>query len=327
MKATYRLLATGLLSSGLLVASCVSGDTVGGGGGGAGKTGNGGLGGFTGGGSLGGFTGGGSLGGFTGGGSLGGFTGGGSLGGFTGGGLGGATGGGGLGGATGTPGAAMGCPRTVPLIDNFDDPTRGGPPTGGYFNFNCGVGAWYIYGDPTLTAAVMPPLSASMPFTSSMPGNGGSSYAAHITATGFAMYGVGMGVNINSVGATIRTVDASAYSGISFWAMGTASGSRPPANSIRVAVPIPASSDSGNGGTCTAVTPSYCNGHWGKVVAITTTWTQYFVKWSELTLDTNSVGGVAFTPSTIIGFHWQVDGTAALPASMNVWIDDLAFTL
>ena len=28
----------------------------------------------------------------------------------------------------------------------------------------------------------------------------------------------------------------------------------------------------------------------------------------------------------MIGFHWQVNGTATMPASINVWVDDLAFT-
>ena len=305
MKAAHRLVVTGFLSSGLLAASCVSGDTVSG------------SGGRTGGGSLGGSSGG----------SLGGASGN-HLGGASGGGLGGSSGGGLGGSPAGGMGGAMvtGCPRSKPLIDNFDDVTRGGPATGGYFNFNCGVGSWYVYGDPSPAATVVPPLSSIMPFTSSMPGNGGTGYAAHINGSGFASYGVGLGVNINSAGTTIKTADASAYSGFTFWAMGTTAGSGV-ANTVRVAVPTPASSDAANGGTCTAVTPSYCNGHWGKVITLTSVWAQYTVKWSELTLDMNSVGGVAFTPSTIIGFHWQVSGATAMPASMNVWIDDLAFTL
>jgi hypothetical protein len=28
----------------------------------------------------------------------------------------------------------------------------------------------------------------------------------------------------------------------------------------------------------------------------------------------------------VIGFHWQVNATATMPASINIWVDDLAFT-
>jgi hypothetical protein len=33
-----------------------------------------------------------------------------------------------------------------------------------------------------------------------------------------------------------------------------------------------------------------------------------------------------FTAGTLIGIHWQVNGTPTAPASINVWVDDLAFT-
>jgi hypothetical protein len=251
---------------------------------------------------------------------VGGFTAG--IGGFTGGGQGGATV------VTGTGGATTaGCPRTNVLIDNFDDPMRGGPATGGYFNFNCAIGSWYVYGDtsPQPPAMVVPPFSSVTPFTSSTPGNGGTGAAAHINGSGFSVFGIGMGVNINSSGATVGTYNGSVYSGFTFWAMGTTAGSRG-ANMVRVAVPIPASSTPANGGTCVATTTTYCDGHWGKVIALSTVWTQYTVKWSELALDTGAIGGTAFSPATIIGFHWQVDGVPATPASMNIWVDDLAFT-
>jgi hypothetical protein len=82
-----------------------------------------------------------------------------------------------------------------------------------------------------------------------------------------------------------------------------------------------------NGGTCTATASmTYCNGHWGKVINLTSSWAQYTVKFSELTLDMNSVGGPMFTAGTLIGIHWQVNGTPTAPASINVWVDDLAFT-
>jgi hypothetical protein len=234
----------------------------------------------------------------------------------------------GVGGSTGAAGSGVsGCPRSVPAIDNFDETGRGGPATGGYFNLNCSQGSWYVYAD---TAGTVTP-AANVAFVSSMPGNGGTGYAAHVMGSGFSIYGVGLGVGLNSSGTTIHTVDASAYSGFTFWAKGAASGALTGTNAVRVGVPIPASSDPSSGGTCTAPTTTttpmpYCNGHWGKVINVTSTWTQYTVKWSDLTLDPGAIGGTAFAPGAVIGFHWQVNGAAATPASIDLWVDDLAFT-
>jgi len=316
MKSAYLLLAAGFVFVGLLAEGCVSGDTVSGNNGG--HTGNSGNGGKTGTGNHG--SGGGTSfgsGGFTGGGQ-GGFISGGQ-GGFTAGGQGGNTG---VAGAGAAGSGVSGCPRTVADIDNFDEAGRGGPATGGYFNLNCSQGSWYTYGD---TAGTVTP-ATGVAFVSSMPGNGGTGYAAHIMGSGFSMYGVGLGVNLNSSQMTIKNVDASAYSGFTFFAKGTATGSLTGTNAIRVAVPVPASADQPNGGTCTAVAPMYCNGHWGKIINLTSAWTQYTVKWSELTLDMNSVGGPSFTPGTVIGFHWQANGATGMPASIDMWVDDLAFT-
>jgi hypothetical protein len=331
MKSAPRLLALGFVSLGLVGSACVSGDTVAGGTGGK-SGGNGGLGGSNGG--LGGSNGG--LGGSNGG--LGGSNGGlgGSNGGLGGsnGGLGGSNGGlGGTpgGGLAGSSGSVNGCPRTAVLIDNFDEAPRGGPPTGGFFNVNCGVGAWYVYGDPSAPpATVTPAFSSVTPFVSSTPGNGGAGYAAHINGSGYAIYGLGLGVNINSSGTTIKPYNASAYSGITFWAMGTSTAAEG-TNMVRVAIPTSSSSTPANGGTCVAVAPGYCDGHWGKVIALNpTTWTQVTIKWSELTKDVNAIA-TAFDPATVIGVHWQAGGsaatttTAAVAAGMNMWIDDLAF--
>jgi hypothetical protein len=320
MKTEYRLLVTSFLAAGLLASACVSGETVMGSGGTtggkAGTTGS--TGGTTGGGTggKGGTTGGGT------GGKLGGSGGvtGGGLGGFTGGGTGGTV----VVGGTGGTGPA-GCPRSVPLIDNFDDVMRGGPATGGYFNFNCGVGSWYVYGDSTATATVTPPFSSISPFTSSTPGHGGTGYAAHVTASGFMVYGVGLGVNINSSGTTISTVNASAYSGITFWMMGTAAGTEG-TNMLRVSIPTPSSSSPASGGTCAiAGTTTYCDGHYGKIIPVPATWTQVTVRWTELTKDAMAGGDPVFSPAAIIGVHWQAGASATVTAGMNIWIDDLAF--
>ena len=219
----------------------------------------------------------------------------------------------------------------MPDIDNFDEAGRGGPATGGYFNLNCAMGSWYTYSDATAT--VTPP--AMVAFTSDMPGHGGTGYAAHVSGSGFTNYGAGLGVNLNSSGTMIKSVDASAYSGFTFWIMGTASSSRG-AGMIRVSVPTTASSSAANGGTCVVGgTVSYCDGHFGKVITVPSAWTQVTVKWSDLTIDTGAGGGPTFSPATIIGFHWQAEAAAAqvgppavpaIPASINVWVDDLAFT-
>ncbi|HET6147683.1 MAG TPA: hypothetical protein VFH68_09130 [Polyangia bacterium] len=270
---------------------------------------------------------GGGQGGFIGGGQ-GGFVGGGQ-GGFVGGGQGGFVGGGQGGSITGGAGSIVsGCPRSVPLIDDFDEPNRGGPPTGGYFNVNCGVGSWYVYGDGTAGATVTPP--AGTPFTSSMPGNGGTGYAAHVNGSAFADFGFGFGVNINTTSMTaVMPYNATGYSGISFSIMGTAT-STDGANMLRVSIPTPSTSSLGSGGTCVPAAGAYCDGHWGKVIPITGAWTKVTILFSELTKDPTAAGA-PFSSSTIIGVHWQAGAkaatatTPAVVAAMNVWVDDLAF--
>ena len=317
MKPVFGLLAVGFVTLGLCGSACVSGDTVPGGGSG-GRSGNAGVGGFIGGGT-GGFVGGGQ-GGFVSGG-VGGFVGGG-LGGFVGGGQGGT-----IGGTAGT--GVSGCPRSVPLIDDFDEANRGGPSTGGYFNVNCSVGSWYVYADTTPGASVTP--VAGAPFTSSMPGNGGAGYAAHVNGSGYADYGLGFGVNINTMGTAVMPYNAVGYTGITFSIMGTSSGTDG-VNMIRVSIPTPSTSSTGNGGTCVSAAAAYCDGHWGKLIPLTGAWTKVTILFSELTKDPGAAGA-PFSASTIIGMHWQVGGkkadavagTPAVAAAMNVWVDDLAF--
>jgi len=191
-----------------------------------------------------------------------------------------------------------------------------------------------VYGDPSPPpTTVTPPLSSVTPFTSSTPGNGGAGYAAHVNGSGYAVYGLGLGVNINSMGTTIRPYNAGAYTGITFFVMGTSTGVEG-TNMVRVSIPTTSTSSPASGGTCTVTPPAtYCDGHWGKVIPLTSAWTQITIRWSELTKDP-SAGGAAFDPSTIIGVHWQIGGapasagppaTPAVAAGMNLWVDDLAF--
>jgi len=172
---------------------------------------------------------------------------------------------------------------------------------------NCGVGSWYVYGDTSpAPAMVTPPFSSVMPFTSSMPGNGGSGYAAHVNGSGYAIFGLGLGVNINSMGTTIKPYNASTYAGVTFFAMGTSTATEG-TNMVRVSIPTVSTSSVANGGTCVQTATGYCDGHYGKVIALSATWTKVTVLWTDLTKDPNAIGGV-FDPGSMIGVHcrWAV---------------------
>ena len=324
MKATYRrlLLATGLLSSGLLAVSCVSGDTVGGGGSG-GRTG-GGLGGFTGGGSLGGFTGGGSLGGFTGGGSggrtggngLGGFTGGSGLGGFTGGGLGGFIGGGSVGGATGGGFMAI-CAPLAPLVSDMEDGFF-------YFGTSCPKGAWHLSagggGTTTPVAGDLSPVAITdrPPSTKAIHASG--SGQGNTTATSYDAF-VSVSASLNSPSATqTGALNAAGFTGVKFW------------GKIQGPVEFHVSNVNTNpaGGICspTGGLPTSCFGDGQvKVLAPSTAWMLYTVPFSSLVpAGFGTPPGTPFPSGQIYTLEWHVTIPATgLVTAWDIWLDDVTF--
>ena len=212
------------------------------------------------------------------------------------------TGAGGAGGGGSTGGTCVGMATDTSLDD-----MEAGLST--IFTKGCRSGSWYTYNDMTTTGMQMPAMGADCKSEAITPARGTSTKAQHTSGSGFTVWGAGLGVNLNSPTAAKGLFDASAYSGVTFWAKGT--------GTIKFSVPTKATDASG--GVCTV-----CSDHYATTFMLSATWTQVTIKWADLKTSTFGMPAAAtFTKDQIYGFQWQVDKTAA---TFDIWIDDLSFT-
>ena len=215
----------------------------------------------------------------------------------------GAAGSGGTAGTTSCPGLAS----NEELIDDMNDGDRFIPQVNGR------AGAWKDSDDGT-PGATMFPNPAGL-FTMTATGDGCTGYSAYVYGGPFVDTGATFGFGIGS------PYNASAYTGISFWAKidgGTSSG-------LRVA--FPDKDTQPDGGLCQAGVsgPTQCWDHYGYRIpapGLTTQWTKYTIAFSSLTQDGWGRLGAAFDPSTIYEMQFQIP----VDAKFGVWIDDVALT-
>jgi hypothetical protein len=215
----------------------------------------------------------------------------------------GAAGSGGTAGTTSCPGLAS----NEELIDDMNDGDRFIPQVNGR------AGAWKDSDDGTLGSTMFP--NPAGLFTMTDTGDACRKYAAYVYGGPFVDSGATFGFGIGS------PYNASAYTGISFWAKidnGTSPG-------LRVA--FPDKDTQPDGGLCQAGVsgPTQCWDHYGyhmPLPGLTTQWTRYTIAFSSLTQDGWGRLGAAFDPSTIyeVQFQIPVDGR------FGIWVDTVAFT-
>ncbi len=240
--------------------------------------------------------------------------------------LGGAGGAGGTGGSVGSGGAVAtgGVPGTGgitssggivgtggtstspgPCGDLVDDMEAG---TGWSCEGNNRKGFWFTYVDSydSKSTIIPAPNQVAKPELMSTPRDT-STRAMHASGT-FTDY-VGMGVlfNIAAEGATPKTYDASAYTGIKFWAKGSGS-------YLSVLGQTDATETVENGGTCTKTS---CIGNSVLFTSLSSSWKQFTVPFSYLT------GGTAiFEPASL----WSIEFApycGSYDCSFDFWIDDI----
>jgi hypothetical protein len=181
------------------------------------------------------------------------------------------------------------------VIDDFEDgnlslPTN--PALGGR------VGNWYGYGDGTGTSSYS--VSAIKRGASSVNG-------LRAIGTDFKGWGSGLSVDLN--GATKLPYDASAYSGITFWARAE--------ETMVVRLALPDVDTDAAGQTCTI-----CDHHYYTTVQLTTNWQRFTVAFSELVLEMGSVPTpTAFKPNGIVSIQFLVVANQ----KYELYLDDLAF--
>jgi hypothetical protein len=176
------------------------------------------------------------------------------------------------------------------------------------------VGAWFTYVDTSSTSAISPAGNGVLPQTLSSPR--GSSYRAMHMQGYYSTYaGIACWLYRSSTSSIPSTYNASAYTGIRFWAMGNGNG-----GSFNVVGQMASTESTTYGGTCTAST---CSGNYYALSGLSsTTWKEYSVPFSYLT------GGTVtpFTPSSTWSFEFQFYSKTSLAgATFDLWIDDLSF--
>jgi hypothetical protein len=155
---------------------------------------------------------------------------------------------------------------------------------------------WYAYGDGTgETGSPLGPFFAS----AREPVEDGNRYAGHFTGSGHTSFGGGIGI------ACTLPIDASAYTGLSFWAKG--------AGPMHVIVTTTATD--GNYCICAG---SDCGDGYLKNLTLTADWAQYTVLFTDLKQMHHAV---PFDPTAVIGFNFASNANA-----WDYWIDDVAFS-
>jgi len=213
------------------------------------------------------------------------------------------------GGTPASDGAGGGGPK-LEMIDDMDDGDGSILATAGR------IGAWYTYNDATATGMQKP--VAMTPFTMESGGRDGKGYAAATSGSGFTVWGAGMGFNLHDPGDGMNgsakiTYDASAYSGIAFWAK-AGPGS---VSSLRVNV-----SDKNTDPAGAVCAPAdKCNDHFGKDIRLTEAWTLYTMAFSDLL----QLGWGQPSASLDVAHLYAVQFQVAKGVTFDVWLDDVAF--
>lgn len=205
--------------------------------------------------------------------------------------------------ATGTTAAA-----DLP-IDDFEDGDNAILPNG------MRKGFWYTYNDGTGTQ--VPTTTTAMPFTATGVGHSATSLkAALTTGSGFKTWGAGLGVDFNNTPAFSCPYNATAYSGIKFWAKTTAT--------FKAMVQIPATTaKQTTADSATCVSTTMCNDHYYIQVPVSTAWAQFTITFADSTTFKQEGWGTpaTFDKAHLLGLQFQVKQAV----DFNISLDDLTF--
>ena len=218
----------------------------------------------------------------------------------------------GSGGSGGSGGSALPDPcANVPegqlaLIDDFEDDNQDAVPEVDREAY------WFPIKDDEVSTGILVP---EKEFRGGVPsGAHGSPRAAHITASGFTVWGAALAANISHLEGGIRCpYNARRFSGYRFYARGS--------GSVYVVLQIPEVIDEQYGGTCRPSQGDKCYDAHGIWITLTPDWQAYSFKWSDL--KQRGFGKQApFDPGTIMSLQFSFE-KERLP--VDVWLDDVSW--
>ncbi len=209
-------------------------------------------------------------------------------------------------------GGSSACPSYLlpneELIDDMDDGTAAIPQVNGR------RGAWSDYLNDTSGAFMVPDPSVAFYVTDT--GDICRKYAVYVYGQTSTDPGAGAQVGF-SLGSPYN---ASAYTGLSFWAKIDANTGTP------LRVTFPDGDTDPRGAVCQTNTTDptlTCWDDWGLRLSLTATWTKYTVPFSSLTQDTWGYQAQQFDPKTLYSVQFEIGDTD----TFGIWIDSVAFTL
>lgn len=213
---------------------------------------------------------------------------------------------------TATTGVGGGGPQTVEMIDDMEDNDNAILAAGGR------VGYWYTFNDGSEGATQTPPPdpegTGETPFTMTelAPARGQSTTAARSWGKGFETWGAGFGFDLSSPEGAKAAYDASAFTGITFWAkIGAGS-----VKSATVMISDPGTDP--DGGVCT----DECD-KWQKTLALTEEWQQFTIPFADLKQGGwgTPAGSEQIDATQLYSIQFQV----GVAPEFDVYIDDLGF--
>ncbi|WP_441292493.1 hypothetical protein ACSRUE_20760 [Sorangium sp. KYC3313] len=201
-------------------------------------------------------------------------------------------------------------PQTIEMIDDMEDNDNAILAKGGR------VGDWYTFNDGSEGATQTPPPdpagTGEEPFTMTAlePARSRSTYAARSWGEGFETWGAGFGFDLNSPEGVKASYDASAYTGITFWAkLGPGSGT-----SVTVTISDPGTDSSGG---CTE-----CD-QWQKALPVTEEWQQFTIPFADL--KQGGWGDPAGTEQIDATKLYAIQFQIGIAPKFDLYIDDLGF--
>jgi hypothetical protein len=206
----------------------------------------------------------------------------------------------GTGGNIGTTGGG-GSGTSLEMIDNLEDNDRQ------IIAANGRQGPWHSFND-TNAGNIQPPLGTG--FVAAAGGANNTTYAVHTMGSGFQFGGVGFDLNnatMTPESMSSMAYNASAYTGITFWAKGS--------GTLRVEFAMRSFVPTDRGGSCT----SNCwNVYGANTPTLTSNWTQITIPWAGMQREQGGTSP-AFNPSELMGVSFKGPGT------FDFWIDEVAF--
>jgi len=214
-------------------------------------------------------------------------------------------------GSAGSPATTAGCSAAVGAatdlaIDDLEDGDNVLTPVGSR------TGYWYTFNDGTGVQVPAP----TVLFKPTVPGSTTSAkFAATTSGPAFTKYGAGMGFDFNNKASKSCPYDASAYTGIKFWAKGNTGNMA--GMMLKAMIKIPATTPTtADSGTCAAT----CEDHFNVKAALTSTWTQFSLPFATITQDGFGTK-TTFDKAHILAVQFQV----AQNVKFDFSIDDITF--